>query len=73
MLTEDKVTELFCMPDSFYKFFDSMMEKYTLKFNTKELNHIKGGKSCLEMGCVLSSCRNRARGDNLKITIINLL
>ena len=31
MLTEDKVTELFCMADDFCKFFDAMMEKYTLK------------------------------------------
>ena len=31
MITEDKVTELFCMADDFCKFFDAMMEKYTLK------------------------------------------
>ena len=31
MLTEDKVTELFCIADDFCKFFDVMMEKYTLK------------------------------------------
>lgn len=30
MITEDKVTELFCMADDFCKFFDAMMEKYTL-------------------------------------------
>ena len=29
ILTEDKVTELFCMADDFCKFFDFMMEKYT--------------------------------------------
>lgn len=28
MVTEDKVTELFCMADDFSKFFDVMMEKY---------------------------------------------
>lgn len=33
MITEDKVTELFCMADDFCKFFDAMMEKYTLKSN----------------------------------------
>lgn len=27
MLTEDKVTELFCMADDFISFFDAMMEK----------------------------------------------
>ena len=31
MITEDKVTELFCIADDFCKFFDAMMEKYTLK------------------------------------------
>ena len=29
MITEDKVTELFCIADVFCKFFDAMMEKYT--------------------------------------------
>ena len=33
MITEDKVTKLFCMADNFCKFFDAMMEKYTLKSN----------------------------------------
>ena len=28
MITEDKVTELFCMGDDFCKFFDAMMKKY---------------------------------------------
>ena len=27
MITDDKVTELFCMADDFCKFFDAMMEK----------------------------------------------
>ena len=31
MITEDKVTELFCMADDFCKFFDAMMAKYTIK------------------------------------------
>ena len=30
MITEDKFTELFCIADDFCKFFDAMMEKYTL-------------------------------------------
>ena len=29
MITEDKVTELFCIADDLCKFFDAMMEKYT--------------------------------------------
>lgn len=35
MITEDKVTELFCMADDFCKFFDAMMKKYTLKSDNK--------------------------------------
>lgn len=35
MITEDKITELFCMADDFCKFSDAMMEKYTLKSNKK--------------------------------------
>ena len=31
IITEDKVTELFCIADDFCKFFDAMMEKHTLK------------------------------------------
>lgn len=31
MLTENKVTELFCMADDFCKFFDRMVAKYTFK------------------------------------------
>ena len=31
MITEDKVTEIFCMADDFCKFFDAMTTKYTLK------------------------------------------
>ena len=39
MITDDKVTELFCMADDFCKFFDAMMEKYTLKSDTKRRYH----------------------------------
>lgn len=35
MITEDKITELFCMADDFCYFFDAMMEKYTLKSDRK--------------------------------------
>ena len=31
MITEGKITELFCIADDFCKVFDAMMEKYTLK------------------------------------------
>ena len=33
------ITELFCMADDFCKFFDAMMEKYTLKSGTKRRYH----------------------------------
>lgn len=39
MITEDKVTELFCMADDFCRFFDAMMEKYTLKSDKKRRYH----------------------------------
>ena len=39
MITEDKVTELFCMADDFCKFFDAMMKKYTLKSDDKRAYH----------------------------------
>lgn len=39
MITEDKVTELFCMADDFCKFFDAMMKKYTLKSDNKHAYH----------------------------------
>lgn len=31
MITEDKVTEIFCMADDFCKFFDAQMRKYTIR------------------------------------------
>ena len=39
MLTEDKVTELFCMADDFCKFFDAMMEIYTLYRVNKQVQY----------------------------------
>lgn len=39
MLTEDKVTELFCMADDFCKFFDEMMAKYTLRSEKRRAYH----------------------------------
>ena len=46
MITEDKVftlfkgtPELFCIADDFCKFFDAMMEKYTLKSDKKRHYH----------------------------------
>ena len=39
MITEDKVTEIFCMADDFCKFFDAMVAKYTLKPPGKRKYH----------------------------------
>ena len=39
MITEDKVTEIFCMADDFCKFFDTMTTKYTLKPTGKRKYH----------------------------------
>ena len=39
MMTENKVTEIFCMADDFCKFFDAMTAKYTLKPNGKRKYH----------------------------------
>ena len=40
MITEGKVTKIFCMSDDFCKFFDAMTAKYTLK-PTKKVNIIE--------------------------------
>ncbi len=39
MITEDKITELFCMADDFCKFFDRMVAKYTFKNTVKRSYH----------------------------------
>lgn len=39
MLTEDKITELCCIADDFCKFFDTMMERYTLQSDRKRHYH----------------------------------
>ena len=42
MITEDKVTEIFCIADDFCKFFDAMIVKYTLK-NSKKRKYSRAG------------------------------
>ena len=49
MLTEDKVTELFCMADEFCKFFDKMTTKYTLKTENKRAYHRESTMSKAEV------------------------
>ena len=49
MITEDKVTEIFCMADDFCKFFDAMVAKYTLKPTGKRNYHRKSVMSKAEV------------------------
>jgi len=42
MLNEDKVTEIFFMADEFCKFFDCLMQKYTLAASSKRIYHRDG-------------------------------
>ena len=53
MFTEDKVTEIFCMADDFCRFFDAMMEKYTLKEAKKRKYHREGTLSKAEVMVIL--------------------
>ena len=39
MITEDKVTEIFCMADDLCQFFDAMTAEYTLKPTGKRKYH----------------------------------
>lgn len=39
VLTDDKVTELFCIADDFCKFFDALMEKYMPTSDKKRRYH----------------------------------
>lgn len=39
MLTENKVTEIFCIADDFCKIFDAKMGNYTTKSNSKRRYH----------------------------------
>ena len=65
MITDDKVTELFCMADDFCKFFDAMMEKYTLTSDTKRRYHRDSTMSKAEimliMICSKKPCINVQR------------
>ena len=53
MITEDKVTELFCIADDFCNFFDAMMEKYTLKADKKRQYHRKSTMSKAEIMVIM--------------------
>ena len=53
MITEDKITEIFCMADDFYKFFDAMIAKYTLKPTGKRKYHRSSTMSKAEVMLIM--------------------
>ena len=53
MITEDKVTEIFCMADDFCKSFDAMTTKYTLKPTGKRKYHRKSTMSKAEVMLII--------------------
>ena len=53
MITEDKVTEIFCMADDFCKLFDAMMAKYTLKPVNKRKYHRSSTMSKAEIMLIM--------------------
>ena len=53
MITEDKVTEIFCMADDFCKFFDAMAAKYTLKPTGKRKYHRNSTMSKAEVMLIM--------------------
>ena len=55
MITEDKVTELFCMADDFCKFFDAMMAKYTLRADKKRSYHRDSTMSKSEIMLIITT------------------
>ena len=63
MITEDKITELFCIANDFCKFFDTMMSKNSLKSSVKLNYHRDSMLSNSEVmliivpGFLVHSCR----------------
>ena len=53
MITEDKVTEIFCVADDFCKFFDAMTAKYTLKPTGKRKYHRNSTMSKAEVMLIM--------------------
>ena len=53
MITEAKVTEIFCMADDFCKFFDAMTAKYTLKPAGKRKYHRSSTMSKAEVMLIM--------------------
>ena len=53
MITEDKVTEIFCMADDFCKFLNAMAAKYTLKPTVKRKYHRNSTMSKAEVMLII--------------------
>ena len=64
MITEDKITEIFCMADEFCKFFDTMTAKYTLKPTGKRKYHRSSTMSKAEVICQTKYFSNFVLGDH---------
>ena len=52
-MTENKVTEIFCIADDFCKFFDAMTAKYTLKPTGKRKYHRNSTMSKAEVMLII--------------------
>ena len=53
MITEDKVTEIFCIADDFCKVFDAQMAKYTFKAERKRKYHRESRMSKTEIMVIM--------------------
>ena len=53
MITEDKITEIFCIVDDFCKFYDALMAKYTFKALKKRNYHRAGRMSKAEVMMIM--------------------
>ena len=53
MITEDKVTEIFCIEDDFCKVFDAQMAKYTFKAEKKRKYHRESRMSKAEIMVIM--------------------
>ncbi|EHG24913.1 hypothetical protein HMPREF9332_00065 [Alloprevotella rava F0323] len=53
MITEDEITEIFCVADGFCKFFDAMTAKYTLKPIGKRKYHRNSTMSKAEVMLIM--------------------
>ena len=69
MITEDKVTELFCIADDFCKFFDAMMAKYTIKEGKKRNYHRDSTLSRSEVMLIMILFHDSATEDTMFDTI----